>query len=77
RPFIQEIEQAAHAHFVRDIISMAHHINKRVVAEGVETEAQRTLLSALGCDLLQGYLLGRPLGLEEVLEQHESGGGHA
>ncbi len=76
KPFIQEIEHAEHAHFISDIISMAHHIDKRVVAEGVETEAQRTLLNAMGCDLLQGYLLGRPLTLEEVLEQQGDGVRH-
>ncbi len=72
-PFIQGIELSEHAHFVSDIISMAHHIKKRVVAEGVESEAQRAHLCHIGCDLLQGYLLGRPLSLEEVLERH---GGH-
>lgn len=72
KPFIQEIEKIEHAHFVSDIISMAHHIDKRVVAEGVETEAQRARLCAIGCDLLQGYLLGKPLTLEEVLAHYAS-----
>jgi EAL domain-containing protein (putative c-di-GMP-specific phosphodiesterase class I) len=31
-----------------------------VIAEGVETEAERDTLATLGCDLLQGYLFGRP-----------------
>ena len=48
------------------IISMAHSLNLRVVAEGIEN--QRTLddLSAMGCDLFQGYLLGRPQAAEEM-----------
>ena len=36
---------------------MAHKLGIRVVAEGVETEAQRALLAAAGCDCAQGYLI--------------------
>jgi len=39
---------------------LAHAMGLKVVAEGVETEAQRELLKACGCDYLQGYLIGRP-----------------
>jgi len=39
---------------------LAHAMGLKVVAEGVETEAQRELLKACGCDFLQGYLIGRP-----------------
>lgn len=46
---------------VRTILSMGHGLGKTVVAEGVETEAQRALLQRLGCDELQGYLMGRPM----------------
>ena len=40
---------------------MAHSLRMRVVAEGVETTAQRDELVALGCDELQGYLFARPM----------------
>ncbi|MCC5859873.1 MAG: EAL domain-containing protein [Ectothiorhodospiraceae bacterium] len=43
------------------ILAMAHQLNLRVVAEGVETEQQLAFLRESGCDLLQGYLLARPL----------------
>ncbi len=46
---------------VRAIIQLAHSLNLTVVAEGVETEGQRDMLELLGCDFLQGFLLGRPL----------------
>ncbi|WP_432523648.1 EAL domain-containing protein [Kineococcus sp. SYSU DK006] len=43
------------------IISMAHALDLTVVAEGVEEPQQHRTLRALGCDLVQGYLLGRPV----------------
>lgn len=43
------------------IIAMAHQMSMRVIAEGVETEAQADFLRAKGCDVLQGYLVGRPV----------------
>ena len=46
---------------VKAIIALAHSLDLRVVAEGVETEAQRTELRALGCDSYQGFLCSRPL----------------
>jgi EAL domain-containing protein (putative c-di-GMP-specific phosphodiesterase class I) len=45
---------------VRSIVTMAHALNMRVNAEGVETVAQCKALCRLGCNELQGYLLGRP-----------------
>ncbi len=49
------------------IIAMAHALGITVVAEGVEQEAQFELLSQRGCDLVQGYWLGRPLDVEGVV----------
>jgi len=43
------------------IIAMAHALQKRVVAEGVETKKQAMILDRLGCDHIQGYYLSRPL----------------
>jgi len=43
------------------MIVMAHRLGLQVVAEGVETEAQRELLNAAGCDFAQGYLFSRPV----------------
>lgn len=60
--FIREIlTQAQPAPIVRAIIAMAHSLNLLVLAEGVEQEAQRTLLLEEGCDQAQGYLFGQPM----------------
>jgi EAL domain-containing protein (putative c-di-GMP-specific phosphodiesterase class I) len=50
---------------VRAIISMSENLGVRVVAEGVETEAQADMLRSLGCPLAQGYLFGRPMPLAD------------
>jgi len=49
---------------VRSTIDLAHALDMEVTAEGVETPAALALLSVMGCDMVQGYLLGRPVGLE-------------
>jgi EAL domain-containing protein (putative c-di-GMP-specific phosphodiesterase class I) len=43
------------------IVAMAHKLGLKVVAEGVETPAQRTLLVDAGCDYAQGYMFGYPM----------------
>jgi PAS domain S-box-containing protein len=50
---------------VTNIISLAHSLDLKVVAEGVEEEEQEKLLRLLRCDELQGYLLGRPVPVDE------------
>lgn len=61
RSFIMDIPgDVDDENLVRAIISMSHSLRLKVVAEGVETEEQRSFLSSLGCDELQGFLLGRP-----------------
>ncbi len=53
---------------VRSIVALAHSINLEVVAEGVETDAQRGFLSELGVELLQGFLFSRPVGALEIMD---------
>jgi diguanylate cyclase (GGDEF)-like protein len=50
------------------VIVMAHSLQMSVVAEGVETIAQAESLHAMGCDEVQGYLVGRPMPAEEFLQ---------
>ena len=51
---------------VAAMIGLANAMHMRVTAEGVETEAQRETLIALGCGEIQGFLLARPLGVEDL-----------
>lgn len=45
----------------RTVIGLAHGLGMQVIAEGVETEGQFSYLKALGCEFVQGYLMGRPM----------------
>jgi diguanylate cyclase (GGDEF)-like protein len=67
RSFVQEIEEEPEAQAIATaIIAMAHQLDLVVVAEGVETAAQREFLVRHGCDELQGYLFGRPVVAKEI-----------
>ncbi|MFQ3194577.1 MAG: EAL domain-containing protein (putative c-di-GMP-specific phosphodiesterase class I) [Colwellia sp.] len=50
---------------IRTIIAMAHNLDISVIAEGVETEEQRKLLLANGCNNFQGYLFSKPVLIDE------------
>ena len=67
RSFVEKLHASSEHGFVSDIISLAHHIDKLVIAEGVETEAQEAELQKLGCDYLQGYFYSKPLAAEQAL----------
>ncbi len=60
---------------VQAIISLAHNLRMKVIAEGVETTAQLRRLASLGCDQYQGFLFGQPMpadALEPQLRAHAS-----
>ncbi len=66
RAFVENLERDANnMALVEAIIVMAHKLGLEVIAEGVETEAQRKLLSDAGCDCAQGYLFSKPVSAEE------------
>jgi len=65
KSFVMEMAvDASDAAIVRSTIELAHNLNLRVVAEGVESEDAWRHLEALGCDYAQGYYLSRPLPAE-------------
>ena len=53
---------------VEAVIALGHGLGMKVVAEGVETQAQLDFLCAHGCDELQGYLLSRPISADAFAE---------
>ena len=67
RSFVSNIaENADDAALTGAIVSMARALRLRVVAEGVETTAQRDLLRSFGCDEMQGYLISRAVPAAEI-----------
>ena len=67
RAFILKLaEEADAATLVRTMISLAHSLRLKVVAEGVETEEQAKMLRLLSCDQMQGHLISKPLPLEQM-----------
>ena len=68
RSFVKDTpEDVDDVSIITAIIQMAHSLNLRVVAEGVETKAQWNLLKSMGCDLIQGYYLARPMPATDAL----------
>ncbi|TMH27469.1 MAG: EAL domain-containing protein, partial [Betaproteobacteria bacterium] len=60
---------------VETMISLAHSLRLKVIAEGVETEEQATILRRLRCDQMQGYLFSRPIAREQMAALLASGSG--
>ena len=55
---------------VQSTIDLAHELGYVVVAEGVETQSQAQILLEMGCDMAQGFLLGRPTSADDFTSQH-------
>jgi len=69
RSFVQDISASGDdATIVRAIVALGHNLGLKVVAEGVETDAQVRFLREQHCDELQGYLLSRPVPPERMPE---------
>jgi EAL domain-containing protein (putative c-di-GMP-specific phosphodiesterase class I) len=59
-------ESTLNAALIHAVVKLGHSVGKTVICEGVETEEQARLLTGIGCDLLQGYLFGRPMPLADL-----------
>jgi EAL domain-containing protein (putative c-di-GMP-specific phosphodiesterase class I) len=78
RTFVRDLpEDANDVAITRAVIAMAHALSIRVIAEGVERQAQLDLLRAEGCDEFQGYLCQPPLTEAELLRFMRSTGAFA
>ena len=62
------LERETNQKIVASIIELGKKLDVRVIAEYVETEEQRQLLEEIGCDWYQGYLIGKPVLLDEFVE---------
>lgn len=72
RGFVRDLEQDSDdAAIVSAIVALGQALGLRIVAEGVETDRQQDFLTRLGCDSLQGYLLGQPLPAERFMADIE------
>jgi len=67
KSFIDDMELAdVNKRIVKSIIELSHHLNLKVVAEGVESKSQLDMLASIGCDSMQGYFYSKPLHYEVV-----------
>lgn len=76
RVFVTGEENTRANRLLRSLVLMAHHMGKPVVVEGLESESQRQRLVDSKCDMVQGYLLGRPVAAEAFAELHLGIGAH-
>ncbi len=66
RTFVQDITCEEDASLALTIVNMSKTLGLKTIAEGVETEEQKEVLKSIGCDFIQGYLLSKPLPVEEA-----------
>ena len=67
RSFVYSVgESGENSEILQTIVSLAKNLRKKLIAEGIETAAQLSLLQNLGCDYGQGYLMSRPLTRENM-----------
>ncbi|MGR9013996.1 MAG: EAL domain-containing protein, partial [Gammaproteobacteria bacterium] len=69
RSFVRDLETDPGDRAIAEaIVVMAHRLGLKVIAEGVETEGQRALLMAVGCEYVQGYLYAKPMPVGAFLD---------
>lgn len=74
RAFVRDLpEDESDKAISRAVVALGRNLNMEVLAEGVETEAQGDFLGEAGCQVIQGYLHGRPMPAAELIEQIRAG----
>lgn len=74
KEFIQMTLDQRHKSIIESMVSLGHAIGMKVVAEGVENEEQLQCVRMAGCDYAQGFMLGRPVSLDDLKAQLEFSG---
>jgi EAL domain-containing protein (putative c-di-GMP-specific phosphodiesterase class I) len=71
RSFVADVAKAKEQRaIVEAIVALAHALDLKVIAEGVETEAQRKFLRSAGCEFIQGYAAGKPADADKAAEKY-------
>ena len=69
KSFVQNLKaKSGDALIVKSTINLGHNMGLKVVAEGLETEEAWALLDAYGCDMVQGYMISRPMTADDFVE---------
>jgi len=64
-----------YASIINAIVTLAHNLRLELIAEGIETLDQMSMLKNMGCDLAQGYFFQRPLPCDQALEYAQKNNG--
>jgi EAL domain-containing protein (putative c-di-GMP-specific phosphodiesterase class I) len=72
--FIKDIDNKNNLAIIKAIIAMAKSMDLSVIAEGVETDEQRSILLQFECDEIQGYLIGKPCPIEDFIKLYKNYG---
>jgi len=64
--FVRQIDTKDGVSMVKAIIDLGHNLGMRIIAEGVETELEATMLEGMGCERAQGYYFSRPVPPEKI-----------
>ncbi len=74
RAFVRELPaNKSDAAITRTVVELGRHLGMEVLAEGVEEEVQRDFLAQIGCQVVQGYLYGKPMSAEDIDWEIECG----
>jgi EAL domain-containing protein (putative c-di-GMP-specific phosphodiesterase class I) len=77
RSFVRDLPSGERDRAIaQTILDLGQHLQLDVIAEGIESAAQLDVLSACGCRFGQGYLLGRPLPLQALIQTFPDGRAH-
>ncbi|MDP2247217.1 MAG: EAL domain-containing protein [Nitrosomonadales bacterium] len=67
--FVRDLEiDHANQAILRAIVALGKNLGLGVIAEGIETQLQKNFLAAIGCDQMQGYLLSKPLSMDDLIK---------